>query len=101
VYGNARVSGSARVSGDAQVCLPQDILMIGPIGSRNGTTTFYRTNGNGVSVACGCFTGTLKEFADKVEETHSDSLYGREYNCAIKLAEERFGTVVSGKDVTE
>jgi hypothetical protein len=97
VYGNARVSGNARVFGDAQVYgdawvfgnarVKQsfDYLLIGPIGSRESFTTFYRTE-KGISVSCGCFHGTLDEFAFKVRETHANNEHGKTYKAAINMA---------------
>jgi hypothetical protein len=91
VFGNARVSdnacmfGNARVSGDAKIQKQSDYLCIGPIGSRNATTTFYQTN-NGIYVACGCFNGTIDEFAEKVKETHKENKHAVMYELAIELA---------------
>lgn len=89
VYGDARVYGNARVYGDAQIEAFSDIVVIDNIGSRNGTTTFYKNKHNEVSVVCGCFKGTLEEFGKAVLETHGDSKHGRLYELAIKLAKEQ------------
>ena len=114
VSGNARVSGGAEISGDAEirgrarifgrarVCKDDHFLCLGPIGSRSDYTTFYRTDGNGVGVSCGCFTGTLDEFAAKVEETHKDNpVRLAEYRAAIELfravAEARAKRMPGGK----
>lgn len=43
-----------------------------------------------VKVTCGCFFGTLDEFAQKVEETHGDNRYGREYKAFIELVKIHF-----------
>jgi hypothetical protein len=61
-------------------------LVIGPIGSRNDYTMFVRTADNNILVSCGCFTGTIDEFIEKVKETHGDSKFAREYRAAVKLA---------------
>lgn len=42
VYGNAEVYGDAWVCGDAEVLQVNHVLVIGPIGSRNSFTTFFR-----------------------------------------------------------
>ena len=92
VYGDARVSGNAwvygdaRVSGNAQIIKPTDILTVGPIGSRDATTTFFRDKSGGISVVCGCFLGTLSEFAEKVTATHGDSKHAKAYRAAVELA---------------
>ena len=91
VYGDARVSGNARVYGDARVydnaliIKPTDILTVGPIGSRDATTTFFRDKSGGISVVCGCFLGTLAEFAEKVTATHGDSKHAKAYRAAVEL----------------
>ena len=79
VYGNALVYGDAWVYGDAQV------FWASKIGSRLGTTTFFKSK-LGVEVCCGCFSGTLEQFEEKVNETHGNNKYGEEYRLAIELA---------------
>jgi len=84
------VTGNARVSGNARVNRSFDYLLIGPIGSRESFTTFYRTE-NGISVLCGCFCGTLDEFAARVEATHGDNKHGKAYKAAIEFVKQVMG----------
>ena len=86
VYGNARVYDDAWVSGNAEVFNTRHFFVQGPIGSRNGFITFYRTKDNTVEVRCGCFSGSLQEFVNQVEETHGGSRYEKEYKLAAELA---------------
>ena len=86
VYGNAKVYGDAWVSGNAEVFNTRHFFVQGPIGSRNGFITFYRTKDNTVEVRCGCFSGSLQKFVDRVEETHGGSRYEKEYKLAAELA---------------
>ena len=86
VYGDARVSGNARVYGDARVFNTRHFFVQGPIGSRDGYVTFYRTKDDTVEVRCGCFSGSLQEFVNQVEETHGGSRYEKEYKLAAELA---------------
>ena len=86
VYGDARVSGNAWVYGNAEVFNTMHFFVQGPIGSRNGFITFYRTKDNTVEVRCGCFSGSLQKFVDRVEETHGGSRYEKEYKLAAELA---------------
>jgi carbonic anhydrase/acetyltransferase-like protein (isoleucine patch superfamily) len=92
VYGNARVSGDARVSGNARVYdnarvfRTNHYLVIGPIGSRNDYTTFFRSKEGVIKVKCGYFVGTTDEFIDKVEKTHNDSKYAKVYRMATEMA---------------
>ena len=86
VSGNARVSGDAWVVGDAHINSNKDFIVIGPIGSRNGFTTFYKNKDENVCVRCGCFSGTVDEFLAAVQKTHGDNRFGREYRIAAELA---------------
>ena len=90
VSGKARVSGKAWVSDEARVYKETHVLTVGPIGSRNDTTTFFRAKfsaGFAVSVCCGCFRGTVDEFRAKVKQTHGDNKHGKVYQLAADLAE--------------
>lgn len=86
VFGNARVSGNAWFSGNAEVFNTRHFFVQGPIGSRDGYVTFYRTKDDTVGVRCGCFSGSLQEFVNQVEETHGGSRYEKEYKLAAELA---------------
>ena len=86
VYGDARVSGNARVYGNAEVFNTRHFFVQGPIGSRDGYVTFYRTKDDTIGVRCGCFSGSLQKFVDRVEETHGGSRYEKEYKIAAELA---------------
>jgi hypothetical protein len=73
VYGNAWVSGNAQVSGDALIEKTSDYLVIGPAKSSGRFTTAHKDSKIGVRVNCGCFSGTVKEFSEAIEETHKDN----------------------------
>ena len=102
VYGDARVSGDAWVSGDALVCgdaqVYGDALVYGNadyiclkgFGSKNRSTTMFRTKSGDVYVCCGCFKGSLKEFSEKVKETHGSSKYAKEYLACVEAAKIHF-----------
>ena len=97
VYGNARVCdnakvyGNAEVCGDAKVCDNANIFWCSSIGSRHATTTMFRNKDNGITVTCGCFMGTLEEFAERVEKEHGENIFGKEYKLLIELAKIHFG----------
>ena len=91
VWGDARVCGDARVWGNARVATKSSVFWISCIGSRNGTTTFFKSKNKEIKVACGCFYGTLDEFSQKVNQTHGDSFYGKCYQATIELAKIRLG----------
>ena len=86
VCGDAKVYGDAWVSGNAEVFNTRHFFVQGPIGSRDGYVTFYRTKDDTVEVRCGCFSGSLQKFVDRVEETHGGSRYEKEYKLAAELA---------------
>ena len=98
VYGDARVCGDAWVYGNAEVCGDarvrdnNNIFWCSSIGSRHGTTTIFRNKDNGITVTCGCFVGTLEEFADRVEKEHGKNIFGKEYKLLIELAKIHFAT---------
>lgn len=88
VSDDARVYGNARVCGNAEVCGNADYMVIGPIGSRFGFTTFFKNKNNKISVSCGCFFGTLAEFRVAVKEKHgTDTKFAKVYQVAADLAE--------------
>ena len=88
VYGSSQVSGFARIYGNARIYSGSiqdttDYMLIGPIGSRNGYTTFFKDEDK-IMVSCGCFEGTIQEFEDKVKETHqNNNVFKKQYLNAI------------------
>lgn len=97
IGGNSQVSGNTWLCGDgvsihcdANIRSNEDILWVSRIGSRLDTTVIYRTQTD-IQVVCGCFLGTLEEFADKVKERHGDNQYGKEYAAVIELEKVHFG----------
>ena len=84
--GNAQVCGNAWVYGDARVYKMSHYLTIGPIGSRCGFTTFFRTKNLEINVTCGCFRGNIEAFEKQVQETHGDSNHAKRYMMAVEMA---------------
>ena len=65
-------------------------MCIGPIGSRNGYTTFYLTNDKHVMVSCGCFNDTIEKFIEEVQTAYKDnSLHRESYMDTIEYARKR------------
>ena len=81
--------GGANLRGAGKITSVDDVLLIGPIGSRAGYTHFYRTD-KGVYVKCGCFFGTVDEFASKVTDTHGDNKYASQYRKFIDFVNKYF-----------
>ena len=86
VYGDAWVCGNAWVHGDALISKINDILCVANIGSRNDTTTFFKTKDNKIGVKCGRFTGTIDDFLEAVNETHGENKHAKAYKLACELA---------------
>lgn len=90
IYGDARVYSDAWIYGDADIADSSDYICFKGFGSENRNTTVFRCRDNHIRVKCGCFSGTLAEFAEKVKETHGDSKYAREYLACIEAAKIHF-----------
>ena len=76
--------------GDAdKITSVDDILLIGPIGSRADYTHIYCTD-QGIYVKCGCFFGTVDEFASQVKDTHGGNKYATQYLKAIDFVNKYF-----------
>ena len=86
VFGDAQVSGDARVFGDAQIFKMSHYLVVGPLGSRDDFTTFFRTKHLAIGIKCGCFKGDIDQFFEAVEKTHGNNKHARAYKAAIALA---------------
>ncbi len=96
VYGNTRVNGNALVGGNAWVAghavvhENADYAVIKGLGSVYRDTTFYRVEDGGIGVTCGCFSGSIQEFRQKVLETHGTGRFAKEYLMAADLMELHF-----------
>ena len=88
--GSAWVYGNAWVYGDADIKHSSDICSMSGFGSALRTTTAFKTKDGAIHVSCGCFYGNLDEFYNRVEKTHGDTLYGREYKKMIELIKIHF-----------
>ena len=97
VYGNAQVSGNAQVYGNAQVSGDAEIdnnnkhCGFDCFGSANRHTHAYLTKENKVEITCGCFRGSIEEFEKRVEETHSGTIYEKQYKAIIDVLKIKFG----------
>ena len=98
VMGEASVMDSARVTGKARVMKSSDCITIGAIGSRDDTTTFYRGTDGGIYVSCGCFSGTIDDFAAEVKQVHAGTKHEKTYLLAIELAKAQIATEEESDD---
>ena len=92
VLGNARVCGNAQIYNDALICDSADYICFQGFGSKSRNTTIFRTRNENIMVKCGCFTGNLKEFSEKIKKTHGNTKYAKEYLACIEVAKIHFGT---------
>lgn len=90
VCGDVHVYGNAHVYGDAMIRSAADYFCIKGAGSFYRNTTFFKTIDDAVYITCGCFTGTISEFAERVHETHGGTKYEREYLAAVELVRIHF-----------
>ena len=67
----------------------QDILIIGPLGSRKAYTICYKTD-KGIYVQCGCFKGTIDEFVEKVKQKHQGNTHERDYLAMVEFVKVKF-----------
>ena len=91
VSGDAEVSGNARVSGDAEIDNNNKHCGFDCFGSANRHTHAYLTKENKVEITCGCFRGSIEEFEKRVEETHSGTIYEKQYKAIIDVLKIKFG----------
>ena len=87
---NARVSDNAWVYGNSDIKTTGDICSMSGFGSEYRTITAFRTKNGDVHVSCGCFQGNLEAFCQRVESTHGNNLYGREYKKMIEMLKIHF-----------
>ena len=91
VYGDAWVYGDARVYGDANIKNNNEHCGFDGFGSCNRHTHAYLTKEKKVEITCGCFRGSIEEFEKKVEETHSGTIYEKQYKAIINVIKIKFG----------
>ena len=93
VCGNALVSGDAWVRGDAWIDSKSAICAFSGFGSELRTTTAFIDKEIGIRIVCGCFTGTIEQFKEKVIETHgTESKNGVLYLQMANMIELRFAS---------
>ena len=97
VYDDACVCDSAQVCGNACVCGAADYMYIKGIGSQFCGSTAYRAKDDGIGIVCGCFSGNLDEFEQKVRQTHGENKFAQEYQLFIEIIKLHFGECERGK----
>ena len=90
VLGKAQIYDATWIHCDAQISSNADYICFKGFGSENRNTTMFRTRNGDICVCCGCFEGSLKEFEEKVKETHGNTKYAKEYLACIEVARIHF-----------
>ena len=85
IYGEASVNGKAWICDKARIRSTENVLTVGPIGSRNDFATFY-SGEKEILVKCGCFCGSISEFLEKVRETHGNGRHALVYQAVAETA---------------
>lgn len=65
------------------------LLIFSGFGSANRTTYAFNCT-DGIVIRCGCFSGSLEEFREKVRERHGNMPFAIEYLAVADLIERRF-----------
>ena len=65
------------------------LLIFSGFGSANRTTYAFNCT-DGIVIRCGCFSGSLEEFREKVRERHGNTPFAIEYLAVADLIERRF-----------
>ena len=90
VGGDAWVDGDAWVNGDGLINSNNDYLCEKGLGSHNRSASFFKCKDGHIHVLCGCFSGNLDEFENKVKEEHGNSKYAKEYLGFIEVVKTHF-----------
>ena len=90
VYGDTIIYGDTCICDDAWICGDSDYICFKGFGSENRNTIMFKTKKGDIYVCCGCFRGSLKEFEEKVKETHGNTKYAKEYFVCIEAAKIHF-----------
>lgn len=89
IAANIVIPANAILCAGTRVDLPEDFIVMGPLGRGQRMLTFSR-NKYTIFAATGYFRGTLKQFETKVRRIHGNSHHGKEYLAAIKYAKAKF-----------
>ena len=80
----------AFIHDDAFISVPNDVLVISPIGSDNDILTAYRSKRGGIAVNIGRYNGTLDEFTSKFLAENTNTLYLDQYKSTIAFIKNFF-----------
>ena len=81
--------GDAKIKDSVELKAKLSILQCGPVGSRQDYLIIFNTK-VGLYVKAGCFLDTLTKFVSAVRETHTGTVYEKEYLNIVKMAKAHF-----------
>ena len=90
VGGYAKVGGDTRFNGNGLINSNDDYLCEKGLGSHNRSASFFKCKDGHIHVLCGCFSGNLDEFENKVKKEHGNSKYAKEYLGFIEVVKTHF-----------
>ncbi|WP_334324376.1 hypothetical protein [Gilliamella apicola] len=82
---------TAFIQGNALISVPNDLLVISPIGPDNDILTAYRSKRGGIALNIGRYDGTLDEFTSKFLDENHNNLYLEQYKSTIAFIKQHFG----------
>ena len=89
ICGTAEIYGYVRIERDTIINKCSDFFVAGPIGSRDDYTTFFKNKDGVIIASTGCFTGTIDEFVEAINETHkNDEMHRNSYLNLVKFIKE-------------
>ena len=102
ICGTAEIYGYVRIERDAIINKCSDFFVAGPIGSRDDYTTFFKNKDGVIIASTGCFTGTIDEFIEAINETHkNDEMYRNSYLNLIKFIKDSWRDKNDGEEVRD
>lgn len=89
---------TAFIHDDALISVPNDLLVISPIGPDNDILTAYRSKRGGIALNIGRYDGTLDEFTSKFLAENTNTLYLEQYKVTIAFIKNFFSVNESSKN---
>lgn len=92
ISGFVAVDAKENIGRGANITSVDQILSIGPLGSRLDHMTFVKNLNGDILVFCGCFSGTIEEFELRVRYIHVGTKFEKQYMNTILYAKTHFSS---------
>lgn len=94
------LAGKVHIRGHGAIYARGDWIVLGPALSSSRWTTAHVDSGIGVRVNTGCFSGSLRDFIDQINETHHARSKARaQYMLFVELIRSHFGEKLCSGDM--